>query len=125
MASLLTYGLADLKLLLEHYYNHQSSTFKGKVVDQEPIVDRDMANAEWPNFKQLVFLKRQEHRDRCDIELNKARSNEEQELLMTKKEKFGPHKLFASLRGDSICEDIFPECSKLLLLLLLFPLSTA
>ena len=58
------------------------------------------------------------------MELNKARSDEEKELLM-KKEKFGPHKLLTSLRGDSTCEDIFPECSKLLLLLLLFPLSTA
>ena len=57
LASLPTYGLADLEFLLEHYGNHQSSTFKGKVVDQEPSVDRDMANAEWPNFKQLVFLK--------------------------------------------------------------------
>ena len=37
LASLPTYGLADLELPLEHYGNHQSSTFKGKVVDQEPM----------------------------------------------------------------------------------------
>ena len=91
----------------------------------DPIVDRLKAEAEWPNFKQLMFLKRRQHRDRCDVQLLKAKSKEEKEQINKKKSKFGPHKLFESLTGDATSEQIFPECSKLLLFLLLFPLSTA
>ena len=42
-----------------------------------------------------------------------------------KKSKFRPHKFFESLTGDSASEKVFPECLRYLLLLLLFPLSTA
>lgn len=44
--------------------DHVSDTFKGTTVDQEPDVDADMARAEWPNFKHLMFLKRKDYRER-------------------------------------------------------------
>ena len=125
IASLTLHGDDDLSKLLDHYGARQCDTFQGTTVDQEPDVNPDMARTEWPNFKHLMFLKRKEHRERYDMMITNAKTEEEQEALKKEKERFGPHQLWSSIKVNNTCQDIFPHCYKLLYFLLLFPLSTA
>ena len=83
-----------------------------------------MTRAEWKNFKHLMFLKRQEFRERYDSMITNAKTEEEREMLTKEKEKFVPHQLWALIKADNTCQHIFSQCCKLLYFLLLFPLST-
>ena len=114
VALLHQYGNDELEKLLRHYGSHQSDLFEGTVVDQEPDVDDVVAREEWGSFKNIIHLKRQEYRKQYNIRISKARSEEERDTLSKAKEKYGPHQIWTSIKADSLCEEIFPECCKLL-----------
>ena len=124
MASITLHGNDELSNLLDHYGSSQTDTFQGTTISQEPDANADMTRAEWQNFKHLMFLKRQEFRERYDSMITNAKT-EEREMLTKENENFGVHQLWASIKVNNMCEDIFPQCCKLLYFLLLFPLSTA
>ena len=104
MASITLHGNDELSNLLDHYGSSQTDTFQGTTISQEPDANADMTRAEWQNFKHLMFLKRQEFRERYDSMITNAKT-EEREMLTKEKENFGVHQLWASIKVNNMCEE--------------------
>ena len=51
------YGIEMLEELIMHYVKYKSSSFKGKVNEQDPDVSAYAVREEWIGFKEYIFKK--------------------------------------------------------------------
>ena len=69
--------------------------------------------------------KRKAEEEKFQMKLMNCNSKKERDTFHVSETSFDAHKLYSTCSNDKACAIIFPNCLKLLHLMLIFPLSTA
>ena len=72
-----------------------------------------------------MFEKHKAEEEKFQINLMNYKNKKERDTSSASETSFDAHKLYSTCLNDKACAIIFPNCLKLLHLMLIFPLSTA
>ena len=72
-----------------------------------------------------MFEKRKAEEEKFQMNLMNCKNEKERDTFRASETSFDAHKLYSTCLNDKACAIIFPNCLKLLHLMLIFPLSTA
>ena len=88
-------------------------------------IDGVVAIEEWLGFFKYMFEKCKAEEEKFQINLMNYKGEKKRGTFRASETLFDAHKLYSTWLNDKACAIIFPNCLKLLQLMLIFPLSTA
>ena len=110
ISKILGYGNGELEILIIHYDKTNEDTFKGITNTQNLNIDKDKTCVEWQGFKHLMYLKRDAHRHKIDIEMQSCKEDEKEKKALKRRENFGPHNLLKEMKIDDTLPSVYPNC---------------
>ena len=120
-----SYENREITVLIDHYGKEKASTYKSVALNQVGDIDGVAAVEECPGFRKHMFEKRKAEEEKFQMNLMNCKNEKERDTLRASETSFDAHKLYSTCLNDKACAIIFPNCLKLLHLMLIFPLSTA
>ena len=120
-----SYGNQDITVLIDHYGKQKASTYKSVTISQVGDIDVVAATEDWPGFCKYMSEKRKAEEEKFQMKLMNCNSKKERDTFHVSETSFDAHKLYSTCSNDKACAIIFPNCLKLLHLMLTVPLSTA
>ena len=88
-------------------------------------IDGVVAIEEWLGFCNYMFEKRKAEEEKFQMNLMNCKSEKKRDTFSASETCFDAHKLYSTCLNDKARAIVFPNCLKLLQLMLIFPLSTA
>ena len=104
------YRNGELEILIIHYGKTNEDTFKGITNTQNPNIDKDKTCVEWQGFTHFMYLKRDAHRHKIDIEMQSCKEDEKEKKALKRRENFGPHNLLKEMKIDDTLPSVYPNC---------------
>ena len=99
--------------------------YKSITINQVGDIDGVAAIEGWPGFWKYMFEKHEVKEEKFQMKLMNYKNEKESDTFHASETSFDAHKLSLTCLYDKACAIIFPNCLKLLHLMLIFPLSTA
>ena len=118
-----SYGMEEINKLANFYGAGKKDTYKGESVFQKADLDKIATLAEFEGFKQTMFQKRKSYREIIDVKIIKSTDQEEIKHLRKQRQQCTPSMLYYD--ADTVFQELYPNCSKLPYLLMIFPISVA
>ena len=115
-----SYGIEEINELLNFYGADEKHTHKGKSVFQKANLDKITTSSDFEGFKQTMFEKRKSYREMIDVKIIKSTDQKEIKQLQKQRQQYTPSILYYDT--DIIFQELYPNCCKLLYLLMIFPL---
>ena len=120
-----SYGNREITVLINHYGKEKASKCKSVAINQVGNIDGVAAIEEWSEFCKYMFEKHKAEEEKFQMNLMNCKNKKERDTFHASETSFDTHKLYSTCLNDKACSIIFPNCLKLLHLMLIFPLSTA
>ena len=120
-----SYGNREITVLINHYGKEKASKCKSVAINQVGNIDGVAAIEEWSGFCKYMFEKHIAKEEKFLMNLMNCKNEKERDTFHASVTFFDAHKLYSTCLNDKACAIIFPNCLKLLHLMLIFPLSTA
>ena len=115
-----SYTNREITALIDHYGKEKASTYKSVTKNQVEDIE------EWPGFRKYMFEKHKAEEENFQLNLMNCKNEKERGTFRASETtSFDAYKLYSTCLNDKACAIIFPNCLKLLHLMLIFPLSTA
>ena len=99
--------------------------YKLVTINQVGDIDGVAAIEKGPGFFKHMFEKCKAEEEKFQIKLMNCKNEKERDTFCGSETSFDAHKLYSTCLNDKACAIIFPNCLKLLHLMLIFPLCTA
>ena len=114
-----------MAVLIDHYGKEKASTYKSVTINQVGDINGVAAIEECPGFGKYMFEKHKAKEEKFQMKLMNCKNEKERDTFRASETFFDAPKLYSTCLNDKACAIIFPNCLKLLHLMLIFPLSTA
>lgn len=125
MEDLDDYGRSEIDDLTSFYGQDKTDVYKGKSSYQKADINKEATINEWAGFKSIIFEKRKAYREKIDRRMPTAKSQEEIKELRKLRLSYTPSAFWEDCIHDTVLEELYPSCLKLLYLLMIFPISAA
>ena len=116
------YGRPEIDDLTSFYGQDKTDVYKGKSSFQK--ADINSIN-EWEGFKSIIFEKRKAYREKIDRKIALAKSQDEIKEFRKIRLSYTPSSFWEDCIHATVLEELYPNCLKLLYLLMIFLISTA
>ena len=113
-----------ITVLINHYGKEKATTYKSIAINQVGDIDGVAAIEEWSGFCKYMFEKHIAKEEKFLMNLMNCKNEKERDTFRASVTFFDAHKLYSTCLNDKACAIIFPNCLKLLHLMLILPLST-
>ena len=121
-----SYGNREITVWIDHYGKEKASTCKSVTINQVGDIDGVTAVEEWPGFRKYTFEEPKAEEEKFQMNLMNCKNKKDRclrDLFWCTQVIFNIPNI--QIQHDKVCAIIFPNCLKLLHLMLIFPLSTA
>ena len=119
-----SYGNREITVLIDHYGKEKASPYKSITINQVGDIDGVAAIEEWLGFLKYMFEKRKDEEENFQMKLMNCKNEKERDTFCASKGSLDAQ-LYSICLNEKAYPIIFPNCLKLLHLMLIFPLSKA
>ena len=110
------YGRPEIDYLTSFYGQDKTDVYKGKGSFQKADINKEASINELEGFKSIIFEKRKAYREKIDRKIAMAKSQDEISYTPS---------FWVDCIHDTVLEELYPNCLKLLYLLMILPISAA
>ena len=119
-----SFGHREITVLIDHDGKEKASPYKSVTINRVGDIDGVAAIEEWPGFLKYMFEKHKDKEENFQMKLMNCKNEKERDTFCASKTSLDAQ-LYSICLNEKTCAIIFPNCLKLLHLMLIFPLSTA
>ena len=119
------YGKNELDKLASWYGEPKIDRMDGEESHQPPDINPINLKFEWQGFLSVISERRRLYQQKIDIQLLRAKAQEDRESLQKERNQYTPTKFWNHTYQDMVIRELYPQCMYLLELSIMFPLSVS